>query len=425
MISTIYIFSFSQFGVSAFNSVVNKGNTFAEGTKVGSISIEGKTRNEATQLLNDEITKWQEATTLTLQYKEKIQDFDTTHFTFDVEGTLQQLSQGQTNPVLVGVTGLENFLTSISSSLTPEELKMDELEAEIVKSAGLLSSGSYQIQVESFVIDRNGQFTNLEQTTISMGDLQDQIGTFARQSIEIGSNTQISLLHFVSQQEMDGLSSLALSKIATAIYEVIMPTNFSIIERHISGELPEYADLGFEAKVDAGQNQDLVFFNPNKSSYFIEFENLEGTLNVYLKGSSFLNQYSITTEDRESFQPKTIRQFNPRLGPTEINVKEEGKEGQLIKVFREYIDENGKQIKKELISEDFYPPVHRIEVGGLIVNEGDSSTEEETDEMTENEEDGEDEGETPDDEKESDSDNSEEGDQAEEDETPSADQPAE
>ncbi len=35
-------------------------------------------------------------------------------------------------------------------------------------------------------------------------------------------------------------------------------------------------------------------------------------------------------------------------------------------MYREHYDENGKLLKKELISEDFYPPVHQIEIQGLI-----------------------------------------------------------
>ena len=50
---------------------------------------------------------------------------------------------------------------------------------------------------------------------------------------------------------------------------MILPTNFSIIERNISEELPDYAELGFEAKVNPEKNKDLVFSNGNESSYKI------------------------------------------------------------------------------------------------------------------------------------------------------------
>ena len=67
VVSTIYIFSFSQFGVFAYNSILHSNDRYAEGTMIGSVSVADKTRNEAVQLLNEEITKWQNETTLTIQ----------------------------------------------------------------------------------------------------------------------------------------------------------------------------------------------------------------------------------------------------------------------------------------------------------------------------------------------------------------------
>lgn len=386
MISTIYIISFSQLGVSAYDSIMHKDEYFAAGTKIGSISIEGKTLNEAKKLITDEVAKWQSETSITIQYKEKSKDFNVKNIYFDIENTMKQVKQGQTNPVIVKINGMEVFLTSVFSTLSADGIKMEALEAEVLNSAQLLEPGSYPIQLEDFVTDQNELFTILEQSAISTGESQEELEKFVGQSIEIRPKTQFSLLKYINEQGIGGFTSVTLNKIATSIYGIILPTNFTIIERHISNELPEYAELGFEAKVDIKRNNDLVFFNPNKFSYFIEFENKEGTFNVYLKGPSFLYQYIITARDKENFQPKTIRQFNPLLGPTEIKVKVEGKEGQLIRVYREHIDELGNKIKEELIAEDFYPPIHRVEIGGLIINEGQSTTEEENADLSDNEE---------------------------------------
>ena len=114
--------------------------------------------------------------------------------------------------------------------------------------------------------------------------------------------------------------------------------------------------------------------NPNDATYKLQFDWKEGHLVVSLIGESFLYQYKIVEKDKERFRPKTIVQFNSLLSPEEQSVKTEGMDGLLIRIFRETYDENGKRIENEPISEDFYAPIHQVEVHGLIVSEKESDT---------------------------------------------------
>lgn len=374
-ICTAYIFTFSQFGAKAYDSVIHQDDQFAEKTMVGSLSIAGKTKNEAIQLVDEQLTKWLNETTLTLKYKEKSEFFDLANFVFDVEAAVSQVQQGQNNPMNVELASLEDFLSSFSSNLNTSGLHMDQLQSDILSSAKMLEIGSYQFRLEDYLTDESAkELRVISESSFNLEENDSVIEEMLDTSIEIGAKTQFSFLDFIEDEELGIMSSTSLSKLATAIYEVILPTNFPIIERHLSNELPSYAKLGSESKVDTDLNQDLVFTNPNEFSYFIEFEKVDTRIKVYLKGPELLNRYVISLEDKESFKPKTIRQFNPQLKPTEIKVENEGREGQLAKVYREHIDEKGESLKKELISEDFYPPIHRIEVQGLIINEESTST---------------------------------------------------
>nr|WP_249365545.1 VanW family protein [Cytobacillus citreus] len=188
-------------------------------------------------------------------------------------------------------------------------------------------------------------------------------------TIKIQPNSQFSLLKLLEENGLEKESPTAINILATAIYQLILPTNFQIIERYISNEMPEYAQLGFEAKVDADKSMDLIFANPNDNGYVIDFLWSENTLTLSLKGTTFLNKYVITTQDEKTFKPKTIKHYSPLLNPSEKTVKTEGKEGFIIKVFREVYDEKGAFLRREEISEDYYPPNHRIEVYGLINKE--------------------------------------------------------
>lgn len=365
-----YIFSFSHFGAQAYDSVINRNDLFAEGTMIGSLSVAGKTTNEALQLTDEQLTKWLNETSITLKYREKSELLDLSYLSFDIEKTVSQVKHGQENSVVVALEPIDELLQTLSPSLTSDSINMDELQSEILQSAKLLETGNYEIRIDQFLVNASdSDFAIIAESVIEAEYVENDLEQFVGQTIEIGPLSQFSFLAYV--EEIGTVSSLSLSKLASAVYEVVLPTNFSIIERHISNELPAYTSLGFEAKADKDLKNDLVFSNPNEFSYFLEFEKKNDSIHVYLKGPEFLNGYVILPEGKETFEPKIIRQFNPQLGPTEIKVKVEGKEGQLIKVYREHQDEKGEVLKKELISEDFYPPIHQVEVQGLIINEGD------------------------------------------------------
>lgn len=373
ILSITYIFCFSHYGASAYDTIMNKNDVFTEGTMVGAVLVAGKSSNEALQLVDEQLTRWLSETTITLNYKEKSLPLDLTSFNFDIKETVAKVKPGEMNLVDVDIDSLEDILVSLSPTLTEDVIVIELLKEEILKSASMLETGNYQIRIENFLIDESmSEPTVISESSISMENVERELDLFVGKSIELAATSQFSLLKYV-EDEIGNVSPLALSKVATAIYGTILPTNFDIIERHISSELPAYATLGFEAKSDLELNIDLVFSNPNEISYFLEFEKVNDNIKVSLKGPRLLNQYSILSEDKQSFKPKIIRQFNPQLGPTEIKVKVEGKEGQLIKVYREHRDELGSVLKKELISEDFYPPVHQVEVQGLIIDEGDST----------------------------------------------------
>lgn len=370
--SITYIMGFSHFGAYAYVSVTNHNELFSKGTTIGTLTIEEKSSEEALQLSEKQLSKWLNETTITLKYKEKSQSLDLSIFNFDLENSIKQVKMGQTNFVMVQLKPLEDFLSSFSTSLPLENLKVDVLESDLMATASMLEAGNYQYRLEDYLANsQDSEMATLHESSIQV-DNEGELGLFLGKSIEIGATSQFSLLKYIDN-EIGNISSLNLSKIASAIYEVVLPTNFTIIERHISNELPTYATLGFEAKADIELNQDLIFSNPNEFSYFIEFNEEDNDIVVSLSGPELLYQYVITTDEKESFKPKIIRQFNPKLSPTEIKVKVEGKEGQLIKVYKEQRDEQGTVIKKELVVEDFYPPIHQIEVQGLIVNEESTS----------------------------------------------------
>lgn len=376
ILGSIYIFSFSHFGAFAYDSLFNK-KSFDKGTSIGTVNISGLTKTEASHLINNKWTNWQNKTMITVHYKEKTEVFDNTLFTFLEKESFNKLKPGQNNQLFVKLDSLDTFLFFISPTLT-NAIDIEKLKSDLLAKANTLETGNVEIQLADYLLDptfeQNHTIKKVVLQTNFSADEQNLINDQLHE-MELAPMSQFSLIKHVEALGLQQVSSEMLSCIATGIYQVILPTNFSIIERDISEELPDYAKLGFEAKVNLEKNKDLVFLNGNDTSYKIQLEAKDDRVIFYLKGPSFLQQYKIVTKDEQNFTPKTIVQFNPQLSPTQKIVEQEGNDGQSIRVEREIFTENGELIKRESISEDFYPPVHRIEVHDLIVNQSDKKTE--------------------------------------------------
>ena len=176
----------------------------------------------------------------------------------------------------------------------------------------------------------------------------------------MSGHSQFSILDAIEEKGIKTFTSEGLSIVATAIYKAVLPTNFTITERSISRELPSYAEAGYEAKVDSSKNMDLIIANPNDDEYVLEFKQADGKLHVSLSGSELFNQYRIVLTEQETFNPKNIIQYDAKIAYGQKKIKTQGKKGFLQKVYRETLDSTGVTTERELLSEDFYPPIHTV-----------------------------------------------------------------
>ena len=396
LISTVYIFSFSQIGALAYSTFSENRSYFAEGTIIGNVPVGGKTKNEAVALVEEEISKWLDQTRITLEYVGNSEPLDLSYIEFDAQASVENAQSGIRNLVAATISPLNEFLKSLSPSIKLEEFNVKALENEILNHAQVLEPGEYIYRVENFYVSASlKESTVIEQSPIALNQGDEEIKVFDGKKIKIEPKTLFSLLNYLKDEQLHTLSEQTLNKIASAVYTVILPTNFSVLERHISSTLPSYAVLGFEAKVDVKKNFDLAFSNPNDSEYAIEFAVKDGSLVVSLTGPEFLNEYTIALDDERSFEPKTIKQYSPQIKTGKI-VKSQGQKGLYVKVYRELYDESGALQQRMLVSEDFYAPVHRIEIYPLkndgvdesVIEEQDETGDADTDEKATGEENG-------------------------------------
>jgi len=368
LVSTLFIYSFSHFGALTYNAMTTEDDLFLPGTSIGSVDVAGTSRDDALIAVTDRLQQWQNETKMNLKYKEKTVAVNLEIYQFDIQGSVAQAQNGQSNGVSASIDpqGLKTLLTQVSSKLQLESEDLTKLNNELVSYANSLTSGKHKVSIEklleSKVPDEVISETVLQREGASVA-MMDWVAGLSQ--ITIPAESQFSFLKVIEEKKLASMPAAAQSMIATGIYETILPTNFDILQRHIGQELPSYTELGFEAKVNKNNNLDLAFTNPNELDYTLEFKWEHPTLTVQLKGDPLLYKYVIEATDKKEFKPKTIIQYSPQLYPSQKKMKDIGRNGLFTKVLRKVYGEYDEFVREEVLSEDYYAPVERVEVHGL------------------------------------------------------------
>jgi hypothetical protein len=378
-LSTGVIFSSSHFGAKAFENITNSSNgMYSEGTTVGSIDVSGKTESETIALLEEKSVEWVKNTKFELQYSEKIAPFDSNLFSFDATQSVYSIKDGQNNSVsmTVDLMPVEDQIQLQFPQIDINEIELTKLIADLQNTASKFEEGSYKFNLnKDYLIAEASKKDNIISTAIvKLTEVPNDLATLvtANPEIQIAEGANFSLLEFAKLQKIESSSSLSI--IATGIYQSILPTNFKIIERNISSALPNYTAVGFEAKVNVATGADFIIVNPNTTPYTVELKLDNKDLIVTLKGEKFLYDYKISQKESQQLKPKTIVQYSPLLLTGNLKVLSNGGDGEIVKVYRETY-QGVQMINSELLFEDYYPPVYRVEVHGLIGTQGAAATE--------------------------------------------------
>jgi hypothetical protein len=363
LLSTLFVLGFSHLGASAYEKFVLKVKTYGPNTSIASVNISGKSEAEARELLLQKIEEWKLEGRVSIRHVDKEINVKTSIFTFDIEETLNSAANnGNELIVTIPEEELKAVLTNNIPSINLARYDLGKVKNKLEQSASSLTP-EISLQLEDFISDSQ-EVTVLSQVQKDMVKMTPDIRIFIETfpSIKIDGSSQFSLMNFLENEGFIIEEDQNLSVISSIIYELLLPTNFSIAERNTSLSLPPYAKLGYEAHFDTEKNMDFVFANPNQVSYEIQFELEDNTISTKLVGRPFPHQYNVIVQGKETFLPRTIKQFSPFISKGDMTVKEQGKEGSLIKVYRQTLDPRGQLLDETLLAEDFYPPVHRIEL---------------------------------------------------------------
>jgi hypothetical protein len=373
--STAFIFSFSHFGSQAFGKIGNNDGLFTEGTAVGSLNLSGKTENEAISLLEERHLEWVKNAKVELQYSEKVAAFDMNLFYFDASETVLNLKDGQKNPASISIDLLqvEEQINLLFPEIDSKQLELTKLTENLTNTAAQFENGTFSFHLNNDFLLVKDKENVISEVILELEGVSPELSNVINSNpqITIAEESTFSFLEYAKQQKIENPS--ALNIVATGIYQAVLPTNLIVSERNISKALPEYAFLGYEAMVNVAKGADLVIANPNKVPYTLQLEFANGDLKVTLKGDKLLYKYEISKKDEQILKPKTIVQYSPLVLPGITKVEAEGADGKIVKVYRN-IYQGSQLLTSELISEDYYPPVYRVEIMGLSGTQNGTST---------------------------------------------------
>ncbi|WP_413308462.1 G5 domain-containing protein [Bacillus sp. 1P10SD] len=371
LFGTGFIFSFSYYGAKAFDNSTRTDGKFSNGTTIGNLDVSGKTKEEAIRQLEQKYVDWLKEESIKLQYGEMTASIDLNLFQLDAQQTVDSVKDGQKNAAILTIKKQKviDQLGSLFPELKSNNLDLDKLTASLNKTASLFETGNQTFNLyNEYLIASQKKDSVLNTTVINLNEIPNELQTFIEKNpaIELKKETAFSLLELAKKHNMK--DAYTLDVLATGIYQTVLPTNISVEERNISISLPDYAALGFEAKVNQSRNADLVLVNPNKEKYILEIKLGNKKLLVTLKGLKFAYNYKISTKDEQKLTPKTVVKYSPLLVPGKTMVQTKGINGLLIKVYRD-VYQGESFIKREIISEDYYPPTYQVEIHGLAGNE--------------------------------------------------------
>ena len=368
LLSTLFIYSFSHFGALAYEAVTSDEDVFLPGTTIGSVDVSGQAKIDAVTSIADQIQRWQNETKIDVQYKEKLAPVNLAIFQFDIQGSIDNAQNGQQNPVLATIdpNDLDGFLMQLSANLALDDTALTLVKNELLAFAQNLIVGQQQLSINQ-IIQTDAANETISENTLSLDGASVAMMDWVEglSPITVPAKSQVSFVKLLEENQLTAMPNGISSVIASAIYRTILSTNFDIVERHIGQNLPAAIDLGYEAKINTDNHLDFVFGNPNDTEYKIELQWSYPELTIQLKGNPFLYKYEIVESDKQEFKPKTIIQYSPQLLPAQKTVKEAGKPGYLIKITRKVYGEKGELLREEIISEDFYAPIEKVEVHGL------------------------------------------------------------
>ncbi|MGD7044126.1 VanW family protein [Jeotgalibacillus proteolyticus] len=367
-LSFFIIYGTSQAGPKILPGLPGGSSVFEEDTQIGGVDVGGMNRDEAVIALIDDTQTWKEQVSLVIAENEQTSpvELSLVHFLFEesVEAALDQ----QSNPLKVKLD-IQEILIGIEQDLSvpaSEWVDPAKLQFEIEKNVQVLfTEETVMIPLTALLPDDKEQSIITEEAGDFTLSGNQQLFVEEHKIVPIESGGTFSILSLASAYGEEFLTDEEFSQLASVIHSAVIDSPLTVTERSISLSLPAWAERGKEAKVERESSRDYKFMNDSSAPVTLEMEIVQQSLYVRINGQQHSHSYESAADDIQTIKPKIINQYSPFVQSNVTRISEEGSDGYLIPMYQRVLDAAGAEVEKNLLYEDFYPPVHRVEIKSL------------------------------------------------------------
>ncbi len=149
-------------------------------------------------------------------------------------------------------------------------------------------------------------------------------------------------------------------QVSSTLYNAMLLANINASERTHHSLKSSYVPLGMDATVDWG-NLDLKFKNTLPYPIYLEgyTQNKNVYFNIYSNNSLTGKSYKIVNDVYQTVDFKVTTKNDATMPEGKQEYEQKGATGYRVKVYRATY-ESGKEVKRDLLYEDYYKPVNAI-----------------------------------------------------------------
>ncbi|WP_427338786.1 VanW family protein [Caloranaerobacter sp. DY30410] len=149
-------------------------------------------------------------------------------------------------------------------------------------------------------------------------------------------------------------------QVSTTLYNAVLLSDLKVEERHPHSIPAIYVEKGLDATV-AYDYLDFKFSNNTDYPVYIHSEVRDNNLTITIFGKKVKKNRVVKIKSKiiQVLKPEVEIKVDKKLKPGTRNILQKGRYGYKVKTYKE-IYENGKKIKTEIISSDYYKPRKEI-----------------------------------------------------------------
>jgi hypothetical protein len=355
-----------------------KNKKFTNHTYIGPFNISDSKTKQAKSKLASDFSKLQTKLEVNLIYQDIQFTLPPETIKFDIDMTLANAKSGEDNPIISTVSR-DGLKTVLNQRLPSIQFSKDAIESVAAGIEKELQTGIMPrtVHITDYLAnDIPNEVVASSEYSIDAISPALSKAIHALEGVVIEPYASFSMMDLLTSAELGQLTDEEMTLLSSTLYTTILQTNFQIDERNISNALPSTIQLGFEAAMNQTLGLDFKFTNPNRTEFTIRASWSAGVIHLSIEGKPFFYTYEPTTTHIETYKPRIVRQYSAFVNDGQVVVSQDGKEG-VEAIVKRTLSVDGQVIDTVDISEDFYAPIHRIEIHPL--SKGDASVTNSTD----------------------------------------------